>query len=113
MAAETLVVNVGPAGAEKYTFTKQPGDKLKYTFDYTEWLEDSPGVTISSYVLTILPSDGTLGAPTNAAATNTGTKVYVTLNGGSKNYAGKITCKATMSDTRIKEAEFYLYIQEF
>jgi hypothetical protein len=113
MPAETLVVNVGPAGATKYSFTKQPGDKLKYTFDYTEWLEDSPGVTISSIVVTVKPDDVALNPPTITASSYDFTKAYVTINQGLKGYAGVVTCKATMSDGRIKEAEFTFYVQEF
>ncbi len=114
MPVETLVVNVGPAGAKTYTFTKQPQDKLRYTFDYTEWLSDAEGVSISTHTITINPSDVALSPPTSSGGTIVGgTKVTVMLDAGGKGYAGKVTCKATMTDGRIKEAEFTLYIQEF
>ena len=89
---------------EKYT--KQPGDKLDYDIDATDWLN---GDTIVSVTSTATPSGLTVVSST---AVNSGTAAKVWLNGGTDGVTYKVTATMTTNAGRIKEKEFQLKVKE-
>lgn len=77
------------------TFIKDPDAILDYTFDWTEWLQESE--TISIYVITI-----DAGITKESDNENEG-KVIVWLSGGAVGETYNIACKITTDLDRTDE----------
>lgn len=87
-------------------FIKQPADRLDYDIDYRDWLTDrndtlasatvtaEAGLTVSDFVLV----EGVV-------------KIY--LQGGTDGTTYKVTCTATTTGGRIKQAEISVAVKEY
>lgn len=84
------------------TYTKQPGEKLDYDVDYTDWIGDD---TLLSHVVS---ADAGITVVTSAVLSNV---VKVWLTGGTDGVKYKITVTATTTGGRIKEDEFYVKVK--
>lgn len=75
---------------------KAPGDDLTFTFDFTDWAFLASDPMTSSAVVTS-PSGLTLGSPGLNAA---GTKVSLTIAGGTDGITYLLTCTGTTAAGR-------------
>lgn len=86
-------------------FTKQPTDVLSYDIDYTPWLEDLDD-TITSYTVAI-----ETGATIVSHARQLGV-IRVFVAGGTNGQQYKVTCTATTTGGRVKQAEIVIKVKE-
>ena len=111
--ADNSVITVGNVGYKPTTY-KQPSEARFYYIDFTSYLAalEETGITISSSVVVVNPVNGnspTIGTPTLMTGN---TIVKVLVSAGADKYIGTITCRATLSDTQVKEQEFDIVIRE-
>lgn len=87
---------------------KQPGERLAYSVDFTDWLAERPGNTIASYTVQVAPVGITV-----VTHAKTGAVISVLLSGGTEGVSYKVTIAVTTSaSNELKEAEFSVTIKE-
>lgn len=84
-------------------YKKDPQATLDYTFDWSDWLNDSDSIATNE--VTVSSVDITLESKTaNAGA------VTAWISGGVENKRYGVTCKITTAEGRIDERTIYLYV---
>lgn len=83
-------------------FVKDPGDRVDYLVDFTEWLGED---TISSVSWTV--PDGI----TNYSTSGTTATATIWLAGGTHGQEHVITCQATTAGGRIKQRSFKVMVR--
>ena len=109
--ADGATITVGNVGY-KPTVYKQPGEARFYFIDFTNYLNDQTGVDISTVVVVVNPvnpNSPTIDTPSIISSSKV---VKVLISAGVNKYIGTVTCRATFSDTQIKEQEFDMVIRE-
>ena len=86
------------------TYTKQPTDVRDYVLNYTDWAP----VTPSSVVVTV--DDAALVIDSSNIVSP---YIVVRCSGGVVSTKYKVTVTTTMSDTQIKQDEFYVKVKEY
>lgn len=87
-------------------FIKQPADRLDYDIDYRDWLTDRAD-TLQSAAVT-----AEAGISVDDFVLVSGVvKVY--LSGGTDGQTYKITCTATTTGGRIKQAEISINVKDY
>ena len=85
---------------------QDPGEKVDYTFDWTNWLEESgsPSDTITAAVWDISPiNDGSPTEPALSGDAINGVYTTVFVNGVLRGGVYRLTCRATTGMGRIAE----------
>lgn len=99
------VVVYADVGAPLKSFTKQPGERLDYRFDFSRWLADCADSIASHSVV--------CSAPLNAVEVARMEGSIVSLvDGGENGKSHKMTCTITTTGGRIKEADIIIHVQE-
>ncbi len=88
------------------TFTKQPGERLDFDVDFSEWLSTTD--TIAS-VVSVCDTGLVVETPLKDV-TNKIVKQWIT--GGTTGTTYKVQITATTTEGRIKEAEFKVKVKE-
>lgn len=88
-------------------WTKQPGERLAYAVDFTDWLAERPGNAIASYTVVAAPGI------TLVTHSRTGAVITALLADGTVGTTYKVTVTVTTSASgEVKEAEFTVKIKE-
>jgi hypothetical protein len=85
------------------TFLKDPGDRMDYGFDYTDWL-DSDTITASTWTLD--------AGITQYSAANTTTGTTIWLTGGTHGQDYIVTNQITTNGGRIKQTSIKIMVRE-
>lgn len=85
-------------------FLKDPGDRIDYTINFTDWLN---GDTITGTPSWTVPSGLTL-----YAQSNTTTAATVWLSGGTNNEEYVVVCQITTTGGRIKQQGFIVKVKD-
>jgi hypothetical protein len=88
------------------TFTKQPGERLDFDVDFSEWLSTTDTITS---VVSVCDTGLTAETPLKDV-TNKIVKQWIT--GGTTGTTYKVQITATTTEGRIKEAEFKVKVKE-
>lgn len=92
-------------GAPIKRFTKQPGERLDYRFDFARWLADC-GDAIASQSITC-------PAPLHLAeVARMDGSIVAMVDGGESGKSQKLTCTITTTGGRIKEADIIINVHE-
>ncbi len=79
------------------TFYKDPDEKIKYTIDWTDWLDGQTTIASSAWVVP--------GGITQEAVSNSTTQVSIWLSGGSAGTSYDIVNRITTAATTTEIAE--------
>lgn len=86
------------------TWDKDPNASLPWSFDWTDWLVAD---TITG--VPVVTVDAGL---TSGGQSNTTTKVFITLSGGTVGQSYKVSCKITTTAGLIDERSFLIRVTE-
>lgn len=87
-------------------FTKQPNEVIDYPVDFTDWMAEHAGDSISGY--TVTPAGGI----SLATHRRDGNVITAVLAGGTNGQRYKITVSITTAAGLVKEAEFQVTVKE-
>ncbi|MCE9566366.1 MAG: hypothetical protein K8U57_30450 [Planctomycetes bacterium] len=85
-------------------FLKDPGDRVDYLVDYTDWL--------GTDTITGTPSWTVPTGLTNYAVSNTTTGATIWLTGGTHGNDYTVTCQVTTTGGRIKQQSFTIKVRD-
>jgi hypothetical protein len=89
--------------------TKQPGETLKQTLDYEQWLR---GSTISGTQVTVSPSNTLVPLSATVSVNAAATSLNVFLTGGLDGFDYTVTVRTTVTDSQVREDEIKLAVRE-
>jgi hypothetical protein len=93
------------------TYDKQPGEKLDYDIDFSDWIPS--GDTIVSAIVSVeIQPDALLVADTPATIQPGGKAVKVWIQAGTSGKTYQVNVVATTAGGRIKEVEFRVRVKE-
>lgn len=93
------------------TFDKQPGEKLDYDIDFSDWIPSSDQI-VSAIVAVEIAPDAALLVDSPATIQPGGKAVKVWVEAGTHGKTYQVNVVATTSGGRIKEVEFRLRVKE-
>lgn len=93
------------------TYDKQPGERLDYDIDFSDWIPSSDTI-ISAVVSVELAPDLLLVADTPALIQPGGKSVKVWVEAGTSGKTYQVNVVATTAGGRIKEVEFRIHVKE-
>lgn len=109
--ADGATITVGNVGY-KPTVYKQPGEARFYYITFVDYLADQTGVDIASVEVVVNPVNANSPTIATPALQDSNKVVKVLISDGVNKYIGTVTCRATFSDSQIKEQEFDMVIRE-
>jgi hypothetical protein len=93
------------------TYSKQPGEKLDYDIDFSEWLPIGDTIQSNTVSVEIAP-DNTLVVTTPGVISSTGKVVKVWVEAGTSGLTYQVNIVATTVGGRVKEVEFKVRVKE-
>lgn len=102
------------------TYSKQPGERLAYDFEFAEWFADLEGDDIEAASVTVVSATSSAGpADVNALVVQQpirigapSTRVKIWIDGGVSGVRYKLTLVIDTEGGRRKEVDFYIRIKE-
>lgn len=85
--------------------------QLKYTFDWSQWLEDGDSLSAIEYSVAARRNDPTPLVVEDSGITDNNTKSYVELSGGQLDKTYIVTCKVTTSTGLVDRRNFRIKVE--
>lgn len=91
--------------------SKDAEAQLIYTFDWSQWLEDSDTIASVEYTVAARRNDPTPIIIEDSGKSNADTKSYVELSGGQEDKAYIVTCKITTTNGFVDRRSFRIQVE--
>jgi hypothetical protein len=85
--------------------------QLKYTFDWSQWLEDGDTISAIEYTVAARRNDPAPIIIEDSGITNANTKTYVELSGGQLDKTYIVTCKVTTDTGLVDRRNFRVKVE--
>ncbi len=115
--SQTFVISIGSDSKAMQTFTKQPGERLAYDIDLTEWFAELEGDDIEAASATVTSaSTGVVSDLTIDPPYRIGTPCYrvkIWTEGGLNGATYQVRCTLDTEGGRRKEVDFKVKVKEY